>query len=379
MSTSTQTPADREVDVLRRIEERVLWLSLAMVDHANAARPNADGVKVGGHQGSSASMVSVMTSLWFRFLAAPDRVSVKPHASPVLHAINYLLGRLRPADMESLRAFGGLQSYPSRTKDPDPVDFSTGSVGIGATATLWAALAHRYVAGHFDVPVGGRHIALIGDAELDEGAIWEALVDPMIPRLGEVMWIVDLNRQSLDRVVPDIAAGRLRDMFAAAGWHTVTAKYGRLLGELFARPGGDDLRRRIDAMSNEEYQSLLRADVAEARERLPGPGAAGRRSGGWSATSTTRRWPARSATWAGTTCRRCSTPTARRTRSPTARPWSSPTPSRGGGRRPRATRPTTPRSSPPTRCAASPSASAATRTTPGPPSRRTPTRAGSAR
>jgi pyruvate dehydrogenase E1 component len=275
MSASTQTPADREVDVLRRIEERVLWLSLAMVDHANAARPNDSGVKVGGHQGSSASMVSVMTSLWFRFLAAPDRVSVKPHASPVLHAINYLLGRLRPADMESLRAFGGLQSYPSRTKDPDPVDFSTGSVGIGATATLWAALAHRYVAGHFDVPVGGRHIALIGDAELDEGAIWEALVDPMVPRLGEVMWIVDLNRQSLDRVVPDIAAGRMRDMFAAAGWHTVTAKYGRLLGELFAQPGGDDLRRRIDAMSNEEYQSLLRADVAEARERLPGPGGGG--------------------------------------------------------------------------------------------------------
>jgi pyruvate dehydrogenase E1 component len=217
-------------------------------------------------------MVSIMTALWFGFLEAPDRVSVKPHASPVLHAINYLLGHLRPGDLESLRAFGGLQSYPSRTKDPDPVDFSTGSVGIGATATLWSALAHRYVAGHFEVGVGGRHIALIGDAELDEGAVWEALVDPMIPRLGEVMWVVDLNRQSLDRVVPDIAVGRLIGMFAAAGWHTVTVKYGRFLTELFTRPGGSELRRRIDEMGNEEYQRLLRSDDAELRERLPGTG-----------------------------------------------------------------------------------------------------------
>src|SRR5712691_10336807 len=93
-------------------------------------------------------------------------------------------------------------SYPSRDKDPDPVDFSTGSVGIGATATLWSALAHRYVAGHFDVPRGGRQVALVGDAELDEGAIWEALIDPLVARLGEVLWIVDVNRQSLDRVVP---------------------------------------------------------------------------------------------------------------------------------------------------------------------------------
>jgi len=265
-------PADREVEVLRRVEQRVLWLSVAMVHHANAVRQNSSGIKVGGHQGSSASMVSAMTALWFGYLTSPDRVSVKPHASPVLHAINFLLGRLAPSDLESLRAFGGLQSYPSRTKDPDPVDFSTGSVGIGATATLWAALAHRYVAGHFDVPVGGRHIALIGDAELDEGAIWEALVDPIVARLGEVMWIVDLNRQSLDRVVPDIAAGRLHDMFAAAGWHCITAKYGHLLGELFGRPGGDALRRRIDTMSNEEYQSLLRADDADLRRRLPGSG-----------------------------------------------------------------------------------------------------------
>ena len=277
MATASQTLTEHDLARLRRVEERVLWLAVAMVDHANSTRPNTSGVKVGGHQGSSASMVSIMTALWFRYLAAPDRVSVKPHASPVLHAINYLLGHLERSDLETLRQFGGLQSYPSRVKDPDPVDFSTGSVGIGATATLWAALAHRYTAGHFPIPLGGRQIALIGDAEIDEGAIWEALVDPMVARLGEVMWIVDLNRQSLDRVVPDIAAGRIRDMFVAAGWHCITVKYGRWLRELFERPGGEGLRARIDDMSNEEYQSLLRADDAHLRERLPGT-ARGRRA-----------------------------------------------------------------------------------------------------
>jgi pyruvate dehydrogenase E1 component len=217
-------------------------------------------------------MVSIMTSLYFEHMRAPDRVSVKPHAAPVLHAINYLLGRLDERYLTELRAFGGLQSYPSRAKDPDPVDFSTGSVGIGATATAWSALAHRYVAGHFEVPQGGRHIALVGDAELDEGAVWEALVDPMVPRLGEVLWIVDLNRQSLDRVVPDIAAGRIGAMFEAAGWRTITVKYGRRLRELFSRPGGEALQLRIDEMPNEEYQRLLRSPAEELRERLPGSG-----------------------------------------------------------------------------------------------------------
>jgi pyruvate dehydrogenase E1 component len=250
-----------ELAVLDGVQRRVLWLAAAIVHHANR-RPNRSGVKVGGHQASSASMVSLMTALWFAFLEAPDRVSVKPHASPVLHAINYLLGRLEPRYLETLRQFGGLQSYPSRAKDPDPVDYSTGSVGIGATAPIWGALAHRYVAGHFDVPVGGRQIALIGDAELDEGACWEAIADPMVASLGEVLWVVDLNRQSLDRVVPDIAAGRLAAMFEAAGWHCVMAKYGPKLG------AHEALRQRVDAMPNEEYQRLLRAGADELRGRL---------------------------------------------------------------------------------------------------------------
>ncbi|MCW3007947.1 MAG: pyruvate dehydrogenase [Solirubrobacterales bacterium] len=275
-ATSSTSPASIQeppaLETLEAVQRRVLWLATSIVHHANKVRETPSGVKVGGHQASSASMVSVMTALYFDFLRGPDRVSVKPHASPVLHAINYLLGRLDPKYLTELRALGGLQSYPSRLKDPDPVDFSTGSVGIGATATLWSGLAHRYVAGHFDVPQGGRQVALLGDAELDEGAIWEALIDPMVPALGETLWIVDLNRQSLDRVVPDIAAGRIGAMFAAAGWQTITVKYGRRLRELFERPGGGALRRRIDGMSNEEYQRLLRSPAAELRERLPGEG-----------------------------------------------------------------------------------------------------------
>ncbi|WP_149259369.1 pyruvate dehydrogenase [Actinomadura sp. K4S16] len=252
--------------VLEEVERRVLWLATAIVHHANRVRPNPSGLKVGGHQASSASIASIMTALWFRHLGPDDRVSVKPHASPVLHAINYLLGDLDDRYLTSLREFGGLQSYPSRTKDPDPVDYSTGSVGIGATAPIWGAVARRYVEG----APAGRQYSLVGDAELDEGAVWEAILDPGVAELGEIVWIVDLNRQSLDRVVPYMAAHRLKGMFAAAGWQVLTLKYGRLLTELFERPGGADLRARIDAMPNPEYQRLLRCDAGELRDRLPG-------------------------------------------------------------------------------------------------------------
>nr|WP_296770954.1 pyruvate dehydrogenase [Rhodococcus sp. (in: high G+C Gram-positive bacteria)] len=259
-------------DPLHDIAEHVLWLSTSMIHHANRVRPNPSGLKVGGHQASCASMVSIMTSLWFEQLRPGDRVSVKPHASPVLHSINYLLGELDEKYLTTLRSFGGLQSYPSRSKDPDPVDYSTGSVGIGATAPIWGAISRRYVETSFGGAGSGRQYSLVGDAELDEGAVWEAIVDPGIAELGEVVWIVDLNRQSLDRVVPNIAARRLEKMFDAAGWQVITVKFGSLLETLFARPGGDALRTRIMDMPNPEYQRLLRCSADELRTRLPGEG-----------------------------------------------------------------------------------------------------------
>ena len=263
-------------ETLHDISERVLWLSTSMIHHANRVRPNPTGLKVGGHQASCASMVTIMTSLWFEQLEAGDRVSVKPHASPVLHAINYLLGELDEKYLTTLRSYGGLQSYPSRAKDPDTVDYSTGSVGIGATAPIWGAMSRRFVDSAFsaDTPSGfrGRQYSLVGDAELDEGAVWEAVIDPGIGELGEIVWIVDLNRQSLDRVVPNIAARRLEKMFDAAGWQVITVRFGRLLENLFARTGGDALRRRILDMPNPEYQRLLRCSASELRDRLPGNG-----------------------------------------------------------------------------------------------------------
>ncbi|TQK28630.1 pyruvate dehydrogenase E1 component [Arthrobacter sp. SLBN-53] len=261
---------DREA--LVEIENRVLWLSTAMVHHANRVRPNPTGLKVGGHQASCASIVSIMTSLWFEQLRPGDRVSVKPHASPVLHGINYLLGELAEKYLTTLREFGGLQSYPSRAKDPDPVDYSTGSVGIGATAPIWGAIARRYVDTVFGDAGTGRQYSLVGDAELDEGAVWEAILDTSVAELGEIVWIVDLNRQSLDRVVPNIAAGRLEAMFSAAGWQVITVMFGRLLEDLFTRAGGRALRSRILTMPNPEYQRLLRCDAAALRVRLPGNG-----------------------------------------------------------------------------------------------------------
>ncbi|GLI26942.1 pyruvate dehydrogenase E1 component [Agromyces rhizosphaerae] len=274
MSMMTREPDVRHLAALQDVERKVLWLSTAIVDAANApARRDPDGLKVGGHQASCASMTTIMTTLWFTTLSSEDRVSVKPHASPVLHAINYLLGELEAEQLGTLRAFKGLQSYPSRSKDPDTVDYSTGSVGIGATAPVWGAIARRYSADTAGAPRSrGRQYSLVGDAELDEGAVWEAVLDPTVSELGELVWIVDFNRQSLDRVVPNISATRLQAMFQAAGWQVLTLKYATFLAELFETPGGEHLQHRIDEMSNPEYQRLLRCSATELRERLPGAG-----------------------------------------------------------------------------------------------------------
>jgi pyruvate dehydrogenase E1 component len=272
-ASQTDEPAIGDVsperlEVLDAIQRRILWLATNVIHHANHLRPNPDKTKVGGHQASSASVVSILTALYFHYLRPGDRVSIKPHASPAYHAVQYLLGNLDRSYLPTLRAFHGLQAYPSRTKDPDPVDFSTGSVGLGAVAPAFAALAHRYAQAHFGAVTSNRFISLIGDAELDEGNVWEAVAEEALGGLGNVLWIVDLNRQSLDRIVPGVRAARLKALFDAAGWHVIEAKYGRRLREVYTRPHGETLRRRIDDMSNEEYQALIRLDGATLRKRL---------------------------------------------------------------------------------------------------------------
>lgn len=257
-----------DLPALEEIQRRVLWLATRIVDHANRDRVSSDGIKVGGHQASTASSISIMTALWFAFLDPADRVSVKPHASPGLHAIAYLLGHLDRSYLTRLRELGGLQSYPSRTKDPDRVDFSTGSVGLGAAAPLFGAVARRYVDAHFGPRPVSRFIAHIGDAELDEGNVWEAVADPATSGLGNVMWVVDFNRQSLDRVVPGVRIAQWRAQFEAAGWHVVEVKHGRRIAEALTRSGGDALRRWFDEISNEQYQSLFSLSGGAFRERF---------------------------------------------------------------------------------------------------------------
>jgi pyruvate dehydrogenase E1 component len=251
--------AERRLALLRQIEKKLLWLSAWMIHNANHVRPNRDGLKVGGHQASCASVISVMAALYFEMLRPQDRVAVKPHAGPVFHAINYLLGRQTREKMEGLRALGGVQPYPSRIKDGAEVDFSTGSVGLGVAMTSFAALMADYVRLHDLAPTKlpqGRHIAIAGDAELDEGNIYEALLEGWKHDVRNVWWIVDYNRQSLDSVVPDRLFGRIEGLFRDMGWNVVTMKYGRMLQAAFARDGGEGLRRWIDDCPNSLYSAL---------------------------------------------------------------------------------------------------------------------------
>ncbi|MBF9035855.1 transketolase [Rhodobacterales bacterium HKCCE2091] len=259
---------DREY--LKTIEQRLLWLSHWMIHNANHLRPKVDGIKVGGHQASSASMVSIMTALYFSALRPEDRVAVKPHASPVFHAIQYLMGRQSREKLEAFRGLGGAQSYPSRTKDSDDVDFSTGSVGLGVAITAFASLVQDYVTaktwGAGVTP--GRMVALVGDAELDEGNVYEALQEGWKNDLRNCWWIIDYNRQSLDGIVREGLFDRIEKIFGAFGWDVVRVKYGALQRAAFAEPGGDRLRDWIDRCSNQEYAALTYQGGAVWRQRL---------------------------------------------------------------------------------------------------------------
>ena len=256
-----------DLGLLESIQRRVLWLATLTVHYANT-RPNPDGTKVGGHQPSSTSVVSLMTALYFSALRSGDVVATKAHASPVLYAIEYLRGRLTADDLRSLRVIGGLQAYPSRRKNPTIVDLSTGSMGLGAVTATFAALAGRYVAGRSGQPSPERFIAMVGDAELDEGNVWESLLEEHVSGLRNLLWIVDMNRQSLDRITPDSRRRHIGEWFRAAGWHVIELRWGRRLEALFGRRGGEGLRARLESMPNAEYQALLRRPAGTIRKAL---------------------------------------------------------------------------------------------------------------
>ncbi len=270
MAMTTLAPVQR-LRLLRELERKVLWLSAWTIHHANHVRPNRDGLKVGGHQASCASLATVLSALYFSILKPEDRVAVKPHASPVFHAIQYLFGHQTREKLERFRALGGAQSYPSRTKDIDDVDFSTGSVGLGAAMTLFASIVQDYVRlkalGDGERPTG-RMVALVGDAELDEGNIFEALLEGWKHDVRNLWWVIDYNRQSLDGVVNDRLFGRIGEMFELVGWRVVTLKYGKLLEAAFAQPDGEHLRQWIDDCPNSLYSALVFKGGAGWREAL---------------------------------------------------------------------------------------------------------------
>lgn len=260
----------QELALLRRIEERILWLASWTIHNANHLRESRDGLKVGGHQASCASMTTLMTALYMKALRPQDRVAVKPHASPVFHAIQHLFGRQSLEKLKAFRALGGAQSYPSRTKDTDDVDFSTGSVGLGVAMTAFASLSQDYLAARGAVKPEriGRMISLLGDAELDEGNIYEALIEACKHDIRNTWWIVDYNRQSLDATTKDRMFTRYGEIFEAAGWTVETLKWSKRQREAFAKPGGAALQQWIETAPNDLYAALSYQGGAAWRERL---------------------------------------------------------------------------------------------------------------
>ena len=266
-----QTHLPDTIATLEAVERKALWLSSWLIHNANHIRPSRDGLKVGGHQASCASAVTLLTALYMSVLRPEDRVAVKPHASPVFHAIQYLFGRQSRDQLERFRSLGGAQSYPSRTKDADDVDFSTGSVGLGVGATLFAALVRDYVRLHDLTPgdgPNGRIVALMGDAELDEGNVFEALLEGWKHDVRNLWWVIDYNRQSLDGVVHDYLFQRIKDFFGTVGWHVIELKYGKLLQAAFDAPGGGALMNWIDTCSNQLYSALTFQGGAAWRSHL---------------------------------------------------------------------------------------------------------------
>jgi pyruvate dehydrogenase E1 component len=268
-----QTPTAAELATYQRIRDHVAHAALAMIDFANHKPDNrALKPKVGGHQASCMSSVDILCALYLHALRPHDRVCVKPHAAPVLYALAHLCGAVGEGDLDRLREFGGLQPYPTSAKNPQWVDYTSSSEALGPAATIYdayGAVHERRGLGRADAD-GPMFYAHVGDGELTEGQIDESLYDAGRWHLDNLVWVVDLNRQSLDRVMDDTGdLGRwVEAKFAAQGWEVITLRHGGRAQDLYARPGGEVLRAGIEALDDALWHPLLLLRGAALRYAL---------------------------------------------------------------------------------------------------------------
>jgi len=243
---------------LKEIEKKVGWLSNYIIHNANHLRSKEDDLKVGGHQASCASVVSILVVLYFKILNKYDRIAIKPHASPVFHAIQYLLGNQTLENLKNFRKANGAQAYPSITKDFSNVDFSTGSVGLGGAMTIFSSLVQDYLLCNdfLKNKFESKMISIFGDAELDEGNIYEALLEGAKHDLINCWWIIDYNRQSLDGIIHGKLFEKLINLFSLMGWDVKILKYGKKLQKLNEVKGGEKILHWIDQCPNDLFSAL---------------------------------------------------------------------------------------------------------------------------
>jgi pyruvate dehydrogenase E1 component len=254
------------------IEQRLLWLSHWMIHNANHIRPKADGIKVGGHQASGVGLDGVDHD-GALFLGAAARGPGGGQAARLAGLPRDAVPDGQPdagEDGELPRALAACSPIPARTKDIDDVDFSTGSVGLGVAITSFASLVQDFIKAKEwgEDRAAGRMVALVGDAELDEGNIYETLQEGWKNDLRNCWWIIDYNRQSLDGVVREGLFKPHREDLRHLRLGRGDRQIRRLQRAAFAEPGGDKLREWIDNCPNQLYSALTFMGGAVWRKHL---------------------------------------------------------------------------------------------------------------
>jgi pyruvate dehydrogenase E1 component len=286
MSSKTITLKNlNELDksTLDSVARRALYLATQMIHQANNRPDKEKGEpKVGGHQSGSASALHIMGALHLIVKTGFDHIANKPHASPTDHSYNYLLDLFLNSDFSKLTeeqkntAMMGLrkyskngehvfQSYHSAYDSDHHNFFPSGTVGIPPVQAGYLALAYRFAKDHnYDVP-DAHFWALSGDSEFREGSMYEAVPDFAEREIGNLTWIVDYNRQSLDghrvvnqKVLNGSDADRIEKSMAANGWEVIQLRHGSKRIALFKKPGGEAFKNFLEKeLFDYELQALL--------------------------------------------------------------------------------------------------------------------------